>query len=235
MPNISDLNLTPEATPDVQWDAPEPGSFPPQMLPGVHEFRFALADDGGFDVVEIGGAKYVQVTYSATAEVEDHEGGKVEATLNFQRASTYQSPQMKAQGLNSMAGDLLRALGVKIEGPLTPQKLGDALNTANAQGRHFRAEVGWRKYCKADDISVSTHPRKKKGDVMWPRDAQKNPELVVACPKCGEKGFGNAEIMRFKLPENGASNVHSYTANGAQAGDTSFPPVTVGSLPGISH
>ena len=204
--NISDLNLVPEAVPEVDWNAPEAGSFPPAVTVGVHDFAFALADDP-FDTITVDGKNFLQVLYSATTEVEGDE-----RTLNFQRASTFLNDKMKAAGMNHGVGDLLRALGFRIEGPLNGQKIQDALTEATATRRHFRGEVAWRRYCKSCEQTVSTAPRKKKGDVAWPRAADGKPELVVACPKCGDKGYGNADIIRFKLPEGGASTVASSTS-----------------------
>lgn len=210
MASINDLDISGmEPVPEVDWSAPESGAFPPALTVGVHEFAFALADDP-FNTQEIQGKKYLQVTYSATATLEDGS----ERTLNFQRASTFQNDAMKKAGLNHMMGELLRALGTRIEGPLTPATIADALQQATAERKHFKGEVAWRKYCKACDQTISTAPRKKKGDIAWPKGADGSYELVVACPKCGEKGYGNAEIIRFRLPERGVSTVASSTDAG---------------------
>ena len=194
MPQLDDLNLNEESVPEVDWDAPESGAFPPSVPPGVHDFTFKLGDDP-WDAFEKDGKRYLQVTYGAVTTVEG-----TERTLNFQRASTFLNDAMRKAGMNHMVGELLRSLGFKISGPLTKEAIADALTQANAEGKHFRGEVGWRRYCKPCDQTVSTQPRKKKGDVAWPRGAN-GFELVVACPKCGDKAYGNAEITRFKLPE----------------------------------
>jgi RNase P subunit RPR2 len=220
--NINDLDLTPESVPEIDWEAPESGSFPPQIWPGIHEFAFALAEDGDgpFGVAEIQGQKCLEVTFSAITENDQHD----EVALNFQRATTFLNQAMRAAHLNHKVGELIRSLGMKIEGPMTKEKIGDALNEASAARQHFHAEVEWRRYCKSCETTVSTHPRKKKGAVAWPRDADKRPELIVACPTCGDKGYGEARITRFKLPDSGvaATVVHS-SANG-QGQDISVIP-----------
>jgi hypothetical protein len=222
MANINELDLQPESIPEVAWDAPEPGSFPPPVKPGVHEFSFQLDEQqegGPYKAVDIQGQRCLEVTYSALTENEQHE----EAALNFQRVTTFLNTKMRELHMNHKVGELLRALAIRIDGPLTKERIADALEEATAERRHFRAEVEWRRYCKACETTVTTHPQKKRGDSSWPRNADKQPDDVVACPVCGDKGYGEARITRFKLPEQGAQTVHS--------GSNGHDPASAGTIP----
>jgi uncharacterized protein with PIN domain len=100
---------------------------------------------------------------------------------------------------NSALGDLIRSLGIHIEGALTPAVIASTLRGIDGRST-LKAEIGWRVYCKPCNQTISTHPRKKKGDVAWPRAADGQYEELVSCPKCGAKNFGNAEVVRHKLP-----------------------------------
>ena len=201
-PDINDLGLPPEEIAAIDYDAPEPGQFPAMVYPGTYQFTFKLAEDP-FDAVEIEGKKYLQVVYSATATVraEDTPGGEpggdpVEVSLNYQRVNAYKHPKMS----NSSLGDLIRALGLKLQGALTPQLIANTLKEVDGRAQ-FTGEVGWRAYCKSDEHTISTNPRKKKGDTPWPRTADGKPELQAQCPKCKQKMYGNADIVRHKLPQ----------------------------------
>lgn len=204
MPDIDELGLPEEAVPEIDWEAPEAGAFPPEIYPGVYEFLFCLPEETSeqFDKVKVDGKDYLQVIYEAdvlrdsqAAAIPPHEDGK-QPRLAYQRASAYKHPRMS----NSMLGDLIRSLDLRIEGPLTPLIIAQTLRGADGR-RTFRGDVGWRFYCKTCDITVATHPRRRQGDVAWPRDDVGHFVDVVTCPQCGQKGYGRAEILRFKLPE----------------------------------
>jgi hypothetical protein len=202
--DINDLQLSDEPVGEVDYDAPEAGSgFPPTVAPGVHDFLFKLEDDP-FESFEKDGRKYLQVNHRAVFSTENPENGSIEEhELRFQRASFYQSQRMKQARMNAKASDLIRALGVRVEGPLSPSVAVGLFKEADGRG-HYRAQVEWRRYCKGCETTVSTRPNKKKGDTPWPRDAKGALELIVECPKCHEKGYGNAEISDYKLPGSGA-------------------------------
>ena len=188
MTSIDELNLAPDALGEIDYNAPEPGAFPPSIQPGTFDFQFKLEEDP-YSTVKIQGKDYLQVAFIAVPA----EG----QPLRFQRASFYKHEKMP----NSMAADLIRSLGVRIAGPLSKDTIDNAFKDAEATGKHFRGEVAWRSYCKACDKTVSTHPRKKKGDMAWPRDVEHNPVMLATCPGCGSKNYGRADIVRFKLPE----------------------------------
>lgn len=208
MPDISDLQLPDEPVPEIDYAAPDTGAFPPMVKPGMYEFLFHLPESTSdqFDKVEIkpptlAPGVYLQVNHEAEA-LRDSQGNAVPATssgdqpkLRFQRVSTYKHPKMP----NSSFGDLVRALGLHIDGPLTPTTIASTLRSIDGRSTYI-GEVGWRSYCKSCDQTVSTHPRKKKGDAAWPRNAEGGYEEMVACPKCGQKSYGNSEIVRYKLP-----------------------------------
>lgn len=212
MSDIGDLGLPDEPLPEIDYVAPEPGSFPPAIAPGTYEFLFKLPEAASdrFDVQEIKPPKenpgrYLQVNYNPEV-LRDSQGNPVpprdngsQPVLMFQRASAYKHPKRPNSGL----GDLIRGLGQRIEGALTPSTV--AATLASLDGRAtFTADVAWRMYCKGCQHTVSTSPRTKKGETAWPRGGDGHYESPTSCPTCGNKQFGNAEIVRIRLPKGGA-------------------------------
>lgn len=212
MPDINDLGIPDEAMPEIDYDAPEPGAFPPPIAPGTYEFLFKLPEEAAnqFDVQEIkpptdNPGKYLQVNFNPEV-LRDSQGNAVPARedgtqprLTFQRASAYRHPKMQNSGL----ADLIRGLGQRIEGPFTPSAVAALLRSIDGRAT-FIADVAWRMYCKTCQQTVSTAARTKKGEAKWPKNAEGHYESPVACPGCNAKGFGNAEIVRIKLPKGGA-------------------------------
>lgn len=215
MPDLSQLNLNEEATPQVDWDAPEPGSFPPVVRPGTYELRFRMPESQSdwFDAQEIetvkgdpnSKRKFLQINYNpeVVADVKGNaipplEGSDKQPVLMFQRANFYRSEKMVKANMNSSGGDLLRGLGLRLTA-VNPEAVRDAL--ASVDGRvQFKAEVGWRCYFKSSDLTVSTFPSKSRGEVAWPKNAQGDFLDMAVNPKTGEKGYGQAQIIRVKLP-----------------------------------
>lgn len=183
---------------EIDYDAPEPGQFPPRIEPGDHEFIFHLAEDGDkrFGVKECKGQKCLEVI----VELEiARPGEETPAMIKFVRVNDYKSEKMK----NSSLGDLVRCLGIKPEGT-DRRALCNALIGADGRARGT-AQIGWQRFCKSDLQAVSTAPRKQKApyknEVPWPRGADKKPELIVACPHCGDKGYGREFVVNFRLPK----------------------------------
>lgn len=217
--------LPPEEPVEVDWNAPEGGLYPPSVPVGDHIFTFRLAETEPFQVVQIQGKPYLQVNYQASTEVDG-----AERTLNFQRASMFQSDKMKARRMNASMVELVRALGARVEAPVTNAKLIEALQGADAQALRFGASVRWRGYCNHGNpedrkgaFTVSTQPAKASGDrpaeAPWPRDAEGKFELFVKCPKCGVSVKSNSEINRFKLP---ATDAAGSNGNATGAGGVSI-------------
>lgn len=216
MPDLASLGLTEDAFPVVDWDAPEAGKTPPPIYPGSYKLLFAMPEDkdSWFDVVErevVKGQpkrKILEVTYQpkviADAQgrpVADPDSGE-QIQLGPQRVNTYLSPKMRIHSL----AELLRAMGVSgidIKTDLEP-----TLTKLDGNGVIDSAEVVWRAYFKSTQTTVSTSPRKKAGELPWPRDAQGNPELMATNPQTGEKAYGYAEVVR----------VHQAQATEAAAG-----------------
>ena len=212
MPDINDLGLAPEPVGEIDYNAPEPGAFPPQLTPGTYSFVFHLgpvADSPAsdyFDTIEIGDEagnkrKYLQVLHHASTTVQHSNSatGEVindEVTLNYQRVNFYKHPKMP----NSSAGDLIRALDLRLEGALTPTAIAELFKGVDGR-RGYTAEVIWRAFCKTCNTTVSTAPRKKKGDVPWPAAVNGVLPEMATCPQCKQKKFGQAEISRYKLPQ----------------------------------
>lgn len=208
-------SLTEEALPEIDYNAPEAGAFPPKLYPGVYtNWGFKLPDntDELASIQEIETEqgqpkkKFLQVTFTASIDPRLTPDKFIRASpeaelpeevlLKFQRASFYQSAKMKAAGMNSQGGELLRNLGLRVE-PLTPQNIVVALQGADGRARGTGIDVGWEVYDKGLDIRISTHPNKKKKDIAWPRGADGKYELMATFPN-GQKAYGRETIMRFK-------------------------------------
>lgn len=216
MPELDKLKLAEDEVPVIDYDAPEPGTMPPPCYPGTYELLLKMPEkrEDWFDTIEVnvGDDKnpvkkaFLKVFFAAEL-LTDASGQPVPPLddgsprmLRGQGASFYKHPKMS----NSEAGDLIRSLGLRLEGNFTSQsEMGRAVETllAGADGRvRFHAEVGWEAYFKSTDTRISTNPRKKRGDLPWPRGADGLPELTATNPSTGERAYGYARIMRYKLP-----------------------------------
>jgi hypothetical protein len=196
---LAKLQAAPKAEIEaVDWDAPEAGQFPPRVAPGIYDFVFHLEDQNPFDAVEIPKASgHLELQMGYKADVIDPHSANGPVTLRFQRVSTYKSEKMPISAMN----DLVRNIGQRLSAHPEWQDYTDLFQAQSGRARG-RGEVGWRRYCKACNITVSTHPRK--GDVKWPRDGANKPVLIVPCPGCNDKGYGREEIVRFRSPDKAA-------------------------------
>jgi hypothetical protein len=214
VPDLNELGLTDASVPEVDWDAPEGGASAPQIYPGYYQLQFALDENPSdwFDSITVnavqGDASTAQkylvlihkpvVLYAFKDAVDTNpiqlpaELGKVQ--LPPQRASFYKSPRM----MISNGAELLRACGVRLNNIL--QEIKPAVTQLNGRAS-FRAEIGWRAYFKTSEVTVSTHPRKKKGDVPWPKGPDGQYLLSATNPQTGEKAFGYPDIVRVILPQ----------------------------------
>jgi hypothetical protein len=210
MPDLNSLGLNEEAAPQCDWDAPPPGMTPPSVVPGDWWLKFVMPEkeEDWFDKVKRNVIKdnptsardFLEVTIepevvadSQKRPVANEDGSPLK--LGPQRFNTFMSPKMRIHRL----AELLRGVGVRIEGSIVSQ-IADVCKQLNGQAL-FEAEIIWRAYFKSTDTTVSTHPRgKKSGELLWPRDAQGNWELMAVNPSTGEKAFGYAEIASIKLP-----------------------------------
>jgi hypothetical protein len=229
MPDLSQLNLNEDAAPQVDWEAPEAGRTPPPVFPGLYTLRFKMPEnhDDWFDAVEratqrdaqgkpvdSSKRKFLELTYEpeviANSQDQPIAGPEGEVLkLGPQRANTYMSPKMHIHQL----AELLRAMGVRIEGSIV-QQIDDVCKQLDGKAT-FKAEIIWRAYFKSTDTTISTHPRgKKSGELLWPRDAAGNPELLCKNPSTGETAYGYAEVARVKLPT-AASNPTETLASAA--------------------
>jgi len=213
MPDLSELNLNEESTPSVDWDAPEAGSTPPAIGVGTYLFAFHMPKEtkDWFDAQEVEVVKgqpkrkFLKINYEAQA-IGDKDGNLFAApedgselpTLKFQNASFFKTEKM----LISFGGELLRALGLRITGALTPEAIKEALSTVDGRV-NFTGEVKWEAYFKSDGTRFSTAPNKKKGDLQWPKDQEGKFTLTVENPTTGQKAFGRAIITRVKAVSNG--------------------------------
>ena len=192
---------------DAEWDAPESGSMPPRVTPGIYDFLFKL-EDTPFETKEVKDAqagtttnKFV-VNHKAEVEVVDPvTSDKKEVEIRFIQVDFKRSEKMKEAHMNAKGVELLRSLGLKVD-PFTRENIEDALRGADGRA-HGRAVIGWQFYCKDCKETVSTFANTKRGEVPWPRDAERNYVLVVKCPKCGQSGYGRERIQSYKLPVTG--------------------------------
>lgn len=203
--NLEELlaKLSPEETPDeIDWDAPESGSFPPQVQPGPHAFIFRLYEEEPFASVTIQGKDYLQVNFNG--EVTDVGEPK---TIRFQRVNMYKHPNMNMASY----AELMRSIGIKPEhNPPSPAEVVREFQGADGRA-HGVGEVAWRFYCKTHEVTISTNPRSRKRksdnekikDISWPKNADGTFQLAVTCPKCGSsapKQYGREEFVRFFSP-----------------------------------
>ena len=190
MPSIEELGLTPEQLEpgQVDYDAPESGSIPPQVPVGTHEFLFNGLEDDPYSIQVVKEKNYLQVAYRVQCLTNDKE-------LRFQRVSTYKSEKMS----NSLLGELFRALGIKVEN-LEPTTVNEALLGVAGRGT-FTADVVWRGYNKGTEESFSTSPNTKRGEQRVPRNGDGKFDERVDWAD-GTKTYLSAEInpFRFKLP-----------------------------------
>ncbi|KKN00555.1 hypothetical protein LCGC14_1136650 [marine sediment metagenome] len=190
MPSIEELGLNPEQLEpgQVDYDAPESGSIPPQVPVGTHEFLFNGLEDDPYSIQTVQGKNYLQVAYRVQCLDNNKE-------LRFQRVSTYKSEKMS----NSLLGELFRALGIKVEN-LEPSTVNEALLGVAGRGT-FTADVVWRGYNKGTEESFSTSPNTKKGEQRVTRNGSGQFDERVNWAD-GTTTYLSAEInpFRFKLP-----------------------------------
>ncbi len=204
MPEIYDDLIT-EPLPEVDYNAPEMGSFAPLLYPGTYPFIFNLPEqsDQQFTVKLVKGANHFEVNFIAAIPVHEVKPEQFVASklpedreyinVTFQRANTYRSEKM----VNSFLGELLRSIKVVVT-PLTPQNIVNQLRAASGKVRGL-AEFKWRVYCKNCSVEISTAPRKKQGDVPWSKGSDGKFELQAHCPSCGTGYYGQEEISRYRL------------------------------------
>lgn len=197
---LASLDAEPEV--EINYDAPESGSFPPEVYPGRYRFIFALDPDEPWGKQTVGGKPYLQVTFTAQIEVP----GKPEpVNVRFQRASMY-----KVEGReNHDIGELLRCLGVRADSP-KPSDLVAALKQADGRAGG-EAVFGWEAYSKDTQEQFRTSPRKRpdkksgKVDMAWPKGADGKYEQTVKFPESGDSAYGRVRVISYKLPPKSAN------------------------------
>ena len=192
-------SLESEPVAEIDWNAPESGSFPPTLYPGRHRFIFHLAEQDAFDKVDIQGKPYLNVTFEAEVRPPDLADS---ARIRFLRASTFKTSPTR----NSDVVELLRCLGLR---PADNSNRAIVETLKQADGRASgEAVFGWEAYSKDTKEVISTSPRKKarkdsgKTDIPWPKEADGRYSLVVKFPESGDSVYGRERIISFKLPHN---------------------------------
>lgn len=214
MPELNELGLTEESAPQVDWDAPEAGQTPPAVYPGVYTLKFKLPENHSdwYDTQEVQMVAgnpaskrkflifkpepFVLLYHSmdgkeAPVPADAQTGLPIQ--LPPQRVSFYKSAKMNI----SQGAEWLRAMGARLNN--ITQEIDGALKQLDGRAQ-FKGEVGWRAFFRSTETTVSTHPRKKKGELPWPREADGTPSLMATNPQTGEKAYGYPEIFRIILP-----------------------------------
>ncbi|MGH9437622.1 MAG: hypothetical protein ACRD22_06930, partial [Terriglobia bacterium] len=78
---------------EIDYTAPEPGKFPPQIEPGVYKLIFKLADKDAFTqkvIPTAGGTKQLVVLYAPEVILETGESKRIA----FQNANSYKHPMV---------------------------------------------------------------------------------------------------------------------------------------------
>ena len=197
-----------EVPQDIDFNAPEPGSFAPAFRPGTRKFLFHLVEASDtaapFQAVIIKGKPWLQVNFIAEAINDDGSTTKVP----FQRVSSYKTEKMA----NSQVGELIRSLGLQAE--YQANLNGGGFNAAviqTLQGATGRAtgtaEFGWSAAFKDSLTMFRTAtgkriaPKKEGGytTLPWPRNADGTYASTVTDPATSQQKYGRLEIVRFRL------------------------------------
>lgn len=179
---------------EIDYNAPEPGAFPPSVEPGTYNLLFKLADKDPFSfgpIPDPGGSTCLKVKLAPEVLLETGEAKRIA----FQNISTFKTPKMP----NSSVGDVLRSLDIRLA-KATVSAIREALMAASGQ-KSLRAQIGWEAYFKDTQTTVSTAPRKSKGDLPWPKNAEGKFEQMAVNPATGEKAYGRERVLRWLLPK----------------------------------
>jgi hypothetical protein len=191
---LAELNAEPEV--EVNYDAPESGSFPPEVYPGRYDFIFKLDPENPFDKIMVDGKPHLMVNATHSIITPEKPEG---ADVRFQRASFYKHPKMT----NSDGGELLRCLAIRPT-ENTAKAITEALLQADGRARGS-AVYGWEAYSKDTQETISTNPRSKarkngNKDIAWPKGADGKYELTVKFPQSGDAVYGKVRVISYKLP-----------------------------------
>lgn len=196
-PSIDNLNLeNDEIIGEINWEAPERGTFAPRLEPGsTHLFTFELEDEPWIER-EYDNKPIKGIQFKATTTYTDASGEEKETTLRFQQAEFFKTQKMVEKRVNSDAEELMRSLSMRLD-KMTWDNIRQAFKEADGRAK-FTAVIGWRAYSKEDKLSYRTHPRGK-NDLPWPKGADGKFEHTVKFPS-GETAVGREEIAIYKLP-----------------------------------
>lgn len=198
MADINELNLqSDEIIGDINWTAPERGAFAPKLEAGKdYLFHFELEDDP-WSEREYDHKPVLGVRFKATTSITDESGAEKEVTIRFNKAEFFKSPKMIERKINSDGEELMRALGIRIEGPFTWDAAKQAFQEASGRAT-FTATVGWSAFQKETKVSIRTNPRRD--DLPWPKGSDGKFEQPTSFPD-GEKTYGREEITRYRIPK----------------------------------
>lgn len=197
--SIDELNLQPGEYIEINYDAPEPGSsFPPRLKPGAYDFKFELEDEPfGRTSWEKDGHNFFEVRHRAIITRTNQDGSQEDVTIRFIRANTFQNDAMRKAQMNASIGELMRSLNIHLDNPIHTPVIEDSLRAADGRA-YGRMMIGWRAQLPSGVI-YSTHPRKKKGEVAWPKDDKGMYELMVTDPSTGQKAYGRENLINYQF------------------------------------
>lgn len=175
-------------------------------MPENHEDWYAAVDREVVKGKPESKRKFLEITHEPEI-IADSQGRPMAnedgtpLKMGPQRVNNFQNAKMH---IHSIA-EFFRAMGCRytnlIQNGTVSEEVDGMLRQLDGQGT-YQAEIIWRAYFKSTDTTVSTHPRgKKSGELLWPRDAQGNYELLAKNPSTGESAYGYAEIRVYKIPQ----------------------------------
>ena len=194
------LGARQEEVPEIPWDAPDTGSYPPIAQPGSYEFVFHLREDKfhdelpeGFTTVKIQGHEYLQAVFDAEVLVRDEY-----KKLNWQRVNVFKTDRMNLSSYDSLA----RSLGLRYANTISDRIA--AFQDASREGRRGRAKLEWRYFDKNNNQTTSTNPRLRKvkatgekvRDNRWPRTVEGPFEQTIVDSQ-GTRVYGQAEFTDY--------------------------------------
>jgi hypothetical protein len=198
--DIDNLNLVVDESIEIDYNAPEPGSMPPRLIPGVYEFRFALEENEPFGETtwEKNGKHFCEVRHKAIITHTTEDGSQEDVELRFIRANNFVNDAMRKYKMQSSIANLIRSLNIRFDGPATWSMIKDELRLAD--GRSYgKLVLGWRARFPGTETVVSTSARTKKGEIAWPKKDNKQYELMATDPANGQKAYGRENVQTYLL------------------------------------
>jgi hypothetical protein len=217
---IENMNIAVDDTIEIDPNAPEPGSFPPRLKPGIYDFLFKLEETEPFGVTgwEKDGKKFVEVRHRAIITRTLEDGSQEDVELRFIRATNFLNPAMRKAKMQSTITNLIRSLGIKLEGQVPWSVIQDELKAADGRA-YGRLALGWRARFPGTESIVSTAARAKRGETAWVKDKNGDYEPMAKDPKSTATAYGRENVLNYLLRDN---TTFDHNVNHDEPSDT-FP------------